>query len=248
MKNQYFGDINDFRKYGLLRQLSAKGGLSTAVCWMLTPDAEGSTDGQKLAYLEQPDKFSHYDLELFNLLHHNVQVRGVRDVHTATLPKILPGAWFHHDITPDDAQGRGLYFEDFLYRCHDADLVFFDPDNGMEILSTPYGAKNSSKYLYWREFEKTWQQGHSILIYQHFPRLPRGPFLADLSRRFIAMTGVTTIHTFQTSHVAFFLVSQQKHSAFLEERITGVSCCWAGQIETMISARGDRMRDSNLSH
>jgi len=36
MKNQYFGDINDYRKYGLLRGLSNKGEISTLVCWMLT--------------------------------------------------------------------------------------------------------------------------------------------------------------------------------------------------------------------
>ena len=40
MKNQYFGDINDYRKYGLLRILSTYGPIKTAVCWMLTPDDE----------------------------------------------------------------------------------------------------------------------------------------------------------------------------------------------------------------
>jgi len=37
MKNQYFGDINDYRKYGLLRLLTDGGDIRTAVCWMLTP-------------------------------------------------------------------------------------------------------------------------------------------------------------------------------------------------------------------
>jgi hypothetical protein len=44
MKNQYFGDINDYHKYGLLRQLGKGGQLTTAVCWMLTPD-DGRSDG-----------------------------------------------------------------------------------------------------------------------------------------------------------------------------------------------------------
>ena len=35
MKNQYFGDINDYRKYGLLRILTNGGEVDTAVCWML---------------------------------------------------------------------------------------------------------------------------------------------------------------------------------------------------------------------
>jgi hypothetical protein len=44
VKNQYFGDINDYRKYGLLRLLTNRGEIRTAVCWMLTRDDE-SIDG-----------------------------------------------------------------------------------------------------------------------------------------------------------------------------------------------------------
>ena len=40
MKNQYFGDINDYRKYGLLRVLCNRGEIETAVCWMLATDDE----------------------------------------------------------------------------------------------------------------------------------------------------------------------------------------------------------------
>ena len=38
MKNQYFGDINDYRKYGLIRLLADGGKIKAGVCWMLTPD------------------------------------------------------------------------------------------------------------------------------------------------------------------------------------------------------------------
>ncbi len=34
MKDQYFGDVNDFRKYRLLLSLSISGGLSLGVCRM----------------------------------------------------------------------------------------------------------------------------------------------------------------------------------------------------------------------
>jgi len=42
MKNQYFGDENDYKKYGLLNTLTGRTDLSTAVCWMLTPDEAGA--------------------------------------------------------------------------------------------------------------------------------------------------------------------------------------------------------------
>jgi hypothetical protein len=45
VKNQCFRDINDYRKYGLLRVLTNRGGARTAVCWMFTPD-DGRGDGR----------------------------------------------------------------------------------------------------------------------------------------------------------------------------------------------------------
>jgi len=56
MKEQYVGDINDYRKYALLRYLAEKGGVRTGVCWMLTqPDAGNlkaiSETAQELAEL-----------------------------------------------------------------------------------------------------------------------------------------------------------------------------------------------------
>lgn len=56
MKNQYFGDINDYRKYGLRRAILDSTRLQMLVAWMLTPD-DGSTDGNFITYLEKPDKW-----------------------------------------------------------------------------------------------------------------------------------------------------------------------------------------------
>lgn len=38
----------------------------------------------------------------------------------------------------------------------------------LEVKSKPYGRKNSSKYLYWREVEALWPLGKSLLIFQYF--------------------------------------------------------------------------------
>ena len=49
MKNQYFGDVGDYGKYGLLRFI-AKRGVTIAVNWYLTPDDQ-SNDGHIRGYL-----------------------------------------------------------------------------------------------------------------------------------------------------------------------------------------------------
>lgn len=234
MKNQYFGDINDYRKYGLLRHLSMQGVITTAVCWMLTPDAADNADGQKKAYLEQPERFRPNDPELFDLLHRKVKVRGVRNVHTATVAKILPGAWFYPDIVPDDTQMRKAYFADFLYRAYGAELVFFDPDNGIEVASTPYGTRNSSKYLYWRELEETWRQGHSIIVYQHFPRIERTTFTSNIVLQMKDSTGIQGVYVFATPNVAFFLLLQQEHEKAISPQVVSLASAWSTQISLTI--------------
>ena len=57
MKNQYFGDINDYKKYGLLRILTDDH-MRLAVCWMLT-DADHRADGKFISYLQDPVKWEH---------------------------------------------------------------------------------------------------------------------------------------------------------------------------------------------
>lgn len=66
MKNQYFGDINDFHKYALLRALLKGGGIKLLVAWMLTINDDGS-DGNKRDYLRKPEK-RELDPELFDFL------------------------------------------------------------------------------------------------------------------------------------------------------------------------------------
>ena len=67
MKVQYFGDVNDYRKFALLRLLSEAGGFRIGVCWMLT-EADGSGHGAKRGYLDQPEIWRRYDPPLFDAL------------------------------------------------------------------------------------------------------------------------------------------------------------------------------------
>jgi len=60
MKNQYFGDINDYRKYGLIRILSDGGIIRTGICWMLTPD-DTRTDVKFTQYLAKPEEYKKFD-------------------------------------------------------------------------------------------------------------------------------------------------------------------------------------------
>ena len=79
MKNQYFGDVNDFQKYAILRLLAVNGSLKIGICWMLTADDQGN-DGNLTAYLTQANLWKAYDPTLLEFLHQNVHLENRRDV------------------------------------------------------------------------------------------------------------------------------------------------------------------------
>jgi hypothetical protein len=229
MKNQYFGDINDYRKYGLLRALTNRGEIKTAVCWMLTPD-DGRGDGSRIQYLSQPDDWCPYDSDLFCHLEKAVLHREVRNVADVENSEILPSCVFLSDVVPDDEEGREAYFQRLTELARGCDLIFFDPDNGIEVESKPYGGKDSSKYLYWHEIEDFWSAGHSLLVYQHFPRVERASFIEDKARQLMDRTNAPELISFRTTHVVFFLLPQRNRLHCFRERSEEVARRWDGQI------------------
>jgi hypothetical protein len=228
MKNKYFGDINDYRKYGLLRLLTGKGRLKTAVCWMLTPD-DGQSDGKFTTYLHNPIIWGQYDSELYDQLREILVVNQVRDVRAAENAWILPSALFYAKLVPDDAHGRTEYFRSFMQKVQDCDLIFFDPDNGIEVKSKPYGRKGSSKYLYWREIIESFSDNHSLLIYQHFPRVERDRFIRKIARQLATKTGARQIYSFKTSYVVFLLACRERHRKFFQDTVQDIEKNWEPQ-------------------
>lgn len=229
MKNQYFGDIHDYRKYGLIRILSDKGSIRTGICWMLTPN-DTRTDGKFKDYLAKPEKYKKYDSDLYDFLGHCIKA-GNRNVCEVGNSNKFSNIIFYDPILEDDAGRREQYFADMLKLFQDVDLIFYDPDNGLEVKSKKYGCKDSSKFLYWNELVESYEAGHSILIYQHFRRVNRDDFVSMNSEEIHAKTGSQNIISFRTSHVVFFLIAQKKHSAYFLKKSQTVTEIWAEEIE-----------------
>ena len=229
MKNQYFGDINDYRKYGLLRVLSGDGEISSGVCWMLTP-SDGRTDGQFLRYLDQRAKWRDFDPDLFDHLHRCVKVENERDIRFVEDSDALLNTRFFSQVLSDDARVRADYFAEMLESFRGSALVFFDPDNGFEVPSKPLGRKDSSKYLYWREMSNTYTSGHSVLIYQHFVRENRESFVERIAAKICAETNAAAIYSFRTPNVVFFLASQAGHADHFSSRAERIASIWGKQI------------------
>lgn len=234
MKNQYFGDINDYRKYGLLRLLSAKARMKIGVCWMLTED-DATSHGKFTGYLKRPGRWEKYDCGLLWRLRESVLIKHMRNVAQMRSMGIVPAAKCHEWYVRDERSQRAGYFRRAFRKFKGVDLIFFDPDNGIEVQRPPRGAKGSSKFLYWEEVRQGTKSGKSLLIFQIFPPKPHQPFIAERLRDIKIHTGAPEVHTFKAPKVAFFLVVQRKHSKFLHGRIEEVKrSAWQRDRQIMV--------------
>ena len=232
MKNQYFGDINDYRKYGLLRALQSTGGGSLLVAWMLTPD-DGGRDGEFRSYLENRRIWAKYDPELFNGLADLPRSPSQRAVSLIERSGLLARTRYYSAVVPDGRGERDAWRENLLRAASGIDLVFLDPDNGIEVPSKPVGRKGSSKYVTWRELRSLWKTGCSLLIYQHFPHVKHLAFAQRLVSELGRRTGARFTEAFRTPHVLFLLAAQDRHAQRFREAMPLLSERWKGQIEAM---------------
>ncbi len=230
MKNQYFGDINDYKKYGLLRLLSGHGQIKTTICWVLTED-DGRSDGSRIKYLEKPEQWRDYDQTVFEHLRENVLEKGVRNVSVIERGNIIPNCSFYSEYVHDDNSLRDEFFKEFRDFSEGTDFVFFDPDNGLEVKSVPRGKRGSSKYVYWDEVKASYEAGHSLMIYQHFPRKPRELFLRNLVRKFRDIVGTRKVFSYCTYHVAFLLLPQPDHENLFAQNSNNVKKAWGEVIK-----------------
>lgn len=167
MKNQYFGDVGDYGKYGMLRFL-AKEGIKIAVNWYLTAD-DGSNDGKHISYLES-DKDSRYDSELFYFLKTKIDA-GERNIASIEKADMIPGAVYYDVILGDEGdnrvqkrQNRAIWHANALQKCSGSELVFLDPDNGA-CEKEPANAKEHTKYCYADEIADYYEAGQDVVYY-----------------------------------------------------------------------------------
>jgi len=210
LKDQYVGDVNDFAKYQLLRLAEAHFD-QVLVAWMLTA-RDGRSDGGQIGYLRDPTN-SAADPELFATLVKLV-ARGTRSVAAVEESDALPGCDFHSAPVPKEDPGRTRYFETLATAAGPRTLTFLDPDNGIEVKSVAQGSSGSERYVYWSELARLAETGGSVLVYQHFPRVKRLPFLEGLLRRLDEETG-KAFETFAayTSRVGFLFALREGHGA-----------------------------------
>jgi hypothetical protein len=183
MQDRYVGDIGDFGKFALLRKLCGTahaGAIRLGVVWCRFPDESHNNDGRHVSYLARSE-FVELDKELAIALK-SIVASGRRSIAAISSGPILPADTVHcSDLisVPDESapsarearlDHRSMWLSRGYERTKPCDLVFFDPDNGLEIASVPKHHRNAGKYIYWDELSSFWERGQTLLIYHHINR------------------------------------------------------------------------------
>jgi hypothetical protein len=230
MNNWYFGDVNDYQKYGVLRAIQEVTNFRILVAWMLARVEKQPKGSRHTDYLSQPTEWREYDPDLFDRLRKWVVPGKKGDVRLIECSGLLCRASFYGNPVSDDARQRQCWTDGLIDRLKGVNLVFLDPDTGLEVKSKPLGTKDSAKYVYWQEVESLWNAGVSLLIYQHFARQPREAFIAEKIHDLREHTHKSRIAAFETSHMLLLLAMQPQHAKRLLRICQSVNATWKDQI------------------
>ncbi len=199
MQDRYVGDVGDFAKFALLRQLAGVQGAATTsvrlgIVWCRFPNESHNEDGRHITYLRRAE-YEHLDDELLTELR-KIVASGRREITAIGSSGIMPkGTVFcGAQICPERnlrmsplqrQRHRDHWLSECLGATNSCNLVFFDPDNGIEASSVPKAHQNAGKYIYWDELEAFWQRGTSLLVYHHLNRtMPAARQVEQLAKTF----------------------------------------------------------------
>lgn len=246
MQNRYVGDVGDFAKYSLLRHLTSNKQFKLGVVWCLFVDESHNGDGRHIGYLHQPE-FRRLEPALHDTLARLIH-RGRRSVQDVAQAKIFkPGTIFFDDpaglpigsrsTRANRAGHRNDWIDRAFARTAPCNLVFFDPDNGIEASSVARDAPKAGKYIYWSELLPFWERGQSLVIYHHLNRTASVQKQTDILReafiRFFPEAGFLKPLLFRRGSCRhFWIIGQRSHAPILENDVRAMlQSDWSGYFE-----------------
>lgn len=244
MQDRYTGDQGDFGTYGLLRALCAPAGdasppLTLGVVWYLFPHVEDNRDGKHVAYLtasaHNHRRFKSCDPSLYDGLKAIVD-SGRRNVARIREDGILPAgtSFFEEELTfgdlpavgPAARLARQRHRDGWTARACDAmtgcDVVFLDPDNGIEVRSAPRLGNRGPKYAFFDDLGPYAARGQSLIVYQHLGRRAStraqvDAALARLTERLDGCDPFALVYHRGTAR-AFLVIPAKRHARILRAR------------------------------
>lgn len=229
MQDNYVGDIGDYGKYGLLRNVTAAG-LRLAVNWYrVVPTRLGKQeDGKYTSYLDKPEVYRQYDPELFDCLAGMVhqQKRNIEEIESSG----LFAAYFFSDALT--LANRAQWHQEALRSTAGADVVFLDPDNGLESARMHQHRSAKEKHTTWQEIKDYYDRGQSVILYQHRPQMTKKEVciqgVLDFQDAFLHADHTLLLEYPRYTNRYYFMFAHQNHMPALECVHRTVAQTWKG--------------------
>lgn len=176
MQDAYVGDIGDYGKYGLLRNISNTS-LYLAINWYRVKPIKVNKqkDGKFIDYLTQPEIYRKYDSELFDELFRIVIKEQQRKVEEVEAIDIGVTCFFSEEIP----ERREMWHNQGLSKTQKADIVFLDPDTGLATRKMMEDGSYSEKHVLWNELKDYYDRNQSVILYQQRPQRKKGEVVIE---------------------------------------------------------------------
>ena len=238
MQDQYVGDVGDFGKYGLLRHLcgmqeDGEGPiLSLGVNWYRVPD-EGGNAGKHIGYLVRSPRndrvFAQCDKKLYMALQRIVP--DDRCVLAVANHGILPTAVFYPDplVVEGRTVDRERWADAAARRLSGCEVVFVDPDNGLEP-----GSRPGPKHVLFRELTPYAEGGRSLVVYHHLGRSGSAEdqirdLRGELQKRLATDAEIISLWYRRGTARAYFIVPNGREALFNERIRSFLGGPWGQQ-------------------
>ena len=256
MQDCYAGDVGDFGKYALLKQLCSADiadareltlGVLWYVPWCRCVDAESGTqgDGSHIDYLRPENEIGQKLRQCAPDLWKEMRsvVYGCRSIAAVERSGALPAGTKYHSqpqvcecdrsrTTKEEKEERR---RTWLRAGQDAvegvDLVFCDPDNGFENKEVKPHYKRGPKYFYYSDLDAHFNAGKSVVVYHHLGRRKHTGQINDLletvSRRFDLDGSAFALRHRRGNGRAYVVLPSSAHSELLTDRAQRmIDSCW----------------------
>jgi hypothetical protein len=223
MRNDFVGDVGDFGKYALLNALAGND-FTLLVNWYFN-----NQRGRAFQYLRQEKKYSDCCPRLYSAMQEiakqvpsrlkEIESRRILPEKTIFFADPLDGLGA---LQPQD-QHRRKWHSQALEKAKKADIVFLDPDNGLESQGNARNSKRASKYyLAITEVRDYVVEDKSLILYHHFHRKESHPKqIKELLKVVSLSTGVAAwgIRFGSVSPRVYVVIPSARHRVKLKERL-----------------------------
>ena len=227
MRDNYAGDRSDCYKYGLLRQF-CQAGLQLGIVWYLFQDKEPKAKGhgndtgyqQKVSYQQCDPQLVEALASILTLPpseRHVGQIRTSEIFPANTVYFEEPLSFSQHQNFLTRRLHRQAWFQRALTATQACDVVYLDPDTGLEAKSNlAYQSDEGPKYLAYDEVQAFTEREQTVVIYQNRHRQPAQTIADQIRENFrlyLNFTGNIPVYYFNAGQAdrMFFILPAKRH-------------------------------------